>query len=167
MGAQGQGSPSNVLNQLGNQPTPTLIFGGETRAAIVSQFIRTNYSFKDRYLFTGTIRRDGSSRFGANNKYGFFPSFSVGWRISEENFLKNVDFIQDLKLRTSYGVTGNQEIGDFLYSALMGTTNAAFGNAVVTGNSPLRESGYSLGTQQTARHRLGYQYSERSLEFHD
>ncbi|MCS7020068.1 MAG: TonB-dependent receptor [Cytophagales bacterium] len=138
MGAQGQGSPSNALNQLGNQPNPTLIFGGETRSAIVSQFIRTNYSFKDRYLFTGTIRRDGSSRFGANNKYGLFPSFSVGWRLSEENFLKDVDFIQDLKLRTSYGVTGNQEIGNFLYSALMGTTNAVFGNSVATGTAPVR-----------------------------
>ncbi|MCS6968993.1 MAG: TonB-dependent receptor [Cytophagales bacterium] len=138
MGAQAQGSPSNILNQLGNQPTPTLVFGGETRSAIVSQFIRGNYSYKDRYLFTGTIRRDGSSRFGKNNKYGFFPSFSVGWRISEENFLKSVDFIQDLKIRTSYGVTGNQEIGDFLYSALMVTANAAFGDAIVTGSAPVR-----------------------------
>lgn len=138
MGAVGQGSPSNALDQLGNQPTPVSISGGETRAGLVSQFIRVNYAFKDKYLFTGTVRRDGSSRFGANNKYGVFPSFSLGWRVSDEGFMKNVTFIQDLKVRGSYGITGNQNIGDFLYAALMGTTNTVFGNAVVAGNSPIR-----------------------------
>lgn len=138
MGASAQGAPSNVLDQLGNQPTPTLAFGGQTPSALVSQFVRANYSFRDKYLFTGTVRRDGSSRFGSNYKYGIFPSFSLGWRVSEEPFLKKVAAIQELKLRASYGSTGNQNIGDFLYAALMGGANTVWGNAVATGLAPGR-----------------------------
>lgn len=74
-----------------------------------SFFSRINYSFKDRYLFTATVRADGSSKFGANNKYGVFPSFSAGWRLSEESFLQSGPF-SDLKLRIGWGQTGNQEI---------------------------------------------------------
>lgn len=71
---------------------------------------RLNYNYKDKYLVTGTVRADGSSKFGANNKYGIFPSFSLGWRISEEDFLKNSTAISNLKLRGGWGKTGNQEI---------------------------------------------------------
>jgi TonB-linked SusC/RagA family outer membrane protein len=71
---------------------------------------RLNYNYKDKYLVTGTVRADGSSKFGANNKYGIFPSFSLGWRISEEDFLKNSSAISNLKLRGGWGKTGNQEI---------------------------------------------------------
>ena len=74
-----------------------------------SFFSRVNYQFKDRYLLTATVRADGSSKFGANNKYGIFPSFSAGWRLSEEEFLKSSPF-NDLKLRAGWGRTGNQEI---------------------------------------------------------
>lgn len=78
-----------------------------TRASL---FGRVNYVFNNRYLFTTTLRRDGSSKFGANNKYAYFPSAAFAWRISEENFMKNIDFISNLKLRLSYGVTGNDRI---------------------------------------------------------
>ncbi|MFM6948265.1 MAG: SusC/RagA family TonB-linked outer membrane protein [Aquirufa sp.] len=71
---------------------------------------RLNYNYKEKYLVTGTVRADGSSKFGANNKYGIFPSFSLGWRISEEDFLKNSTAISNLKLRGGWGKTGNQEI---------------------------------------------------------
>jgi len=71
---------------------------------------RLNYNYKEKYLVTGTVRADGSSKFGANNKYGIFPSFSLGWRISEEDFLKNSSAISNLKLRGGWGKTGNQEI---------------------------------------------------------
>lgn len=74
---------------------------------------RLNYSFNGKYLFTATLRRDGSSRFGENNKYGTFPSFAFGWRASEEIFLKDVDFLSNLKVRLGYGVVGNQEIGNY------------------------------------------------------
>ncbi len=79
---------------------------------LVSFYGRLNYNYADRILVTGTVRRDGSSRFGEGNKWGTFPSGSVAWRISKEKFF-NVDAISDLKLRVSYGLTGNQEIGNY------------------------------------------------------
>jgi TonB-linked SusC/RagA family outer membrane protein len=91
---------SLVLNQPG---------GFATINELQSFFGRVTYGFKDKYLVTGTLRVDGSSKFGANNKYGSFPSFSVGWRISEEPFMKSSPF-SDLKLRAGWGSTGNQEI---------------------------------------------------------
>jgi iron complex outermembrane receptor protein len=91
----------------------TLVNNRPTGFALVNElqsfFSRVNYQFKDKYLFTATVRVDGSSKFGANNKYGVFPSISAGWRISEEAFLKNSIFT-DLKLRAGWGQTGNQEI---------------------------------------------------------
>jgi TonB-linked SusC/RagA family outer membrane protein len=85
--------------------------GSAAEHVLLSYFGRANYSFNDKYLLSATIRRDGSSRFGQNNRFGTFPAFSVGWRISEEAFLKeNVSFIDDLKIRYGWGMTGNQEI---------------------------------------------------------
>ncbi|MCP1385487.1 SusC/RagA family TonB-linked outer membrane protein [Runella salmonicolor] len=82
-----------------------------------SFFSRVNYQYKDRYLMTATVRADGSSKFGSNNKYGIFPSFSLGWRLSEEEFLKSLPF-SDLKLRAGWGKTGNQEIPSKITQAL-------------------------------------------------
>lgn len=84
-------------------------FGGNTfqTTKFISDFFRVNYSYLNKYLFQASIRRDGSSVFGANNQWGYFPAVSLGWRISQEEFLKNSDFIRDLKLRVSYGETGN------------------------------------------------------------
>jgi TonB-dependent starch-binding outer membrane protein SusC len=82
--------------------------GYGTPTTLVSQFFRADYSFSDKYLFSATVRRDGSSRFGANTRYGVFPSFSAGWRISEESFLAGIPAISDLKIRGGYGTMGNQ-----------------------------------------------------------
>lgn len=81
--------------------------------AMNSYYARITYSFNEKYLFTATGRYDGSSRFGANNKYAFFPSIGAAWRVSEEDFLRNNTLISNLKLRASYGVSGNQEIGQY------------------------------------------------------
>ena len=87
----------------------------------MSYLARINYSLYDRYLFSVNGRVDGSSRFGGNNKYGFFPSGSVAWRISEEGFMEPVKaVISNLKLRTSYGFTGNTEIGVYESLATIG-----------------------------------------------
>lgn len=75
--------------------------------SLMSYFARVNYSYNDRYLFTGMLRRDGSSRVGINNRWGYFPAFSAGWRISKEDFMQNLHFIDDLKLRAGWGETGN------------------------------------------------------------
>lgn len=108
-----------------------------------SFFGRVNYTYRDRYLLTGTVRADGSSKFGANNKYGVFPSFSVGWRLSEEPFLKNGPF-SDLKLRMGWGRTGNQEIPSKITQALF-TSNVSASTSY-----PLDAStNYAAGTTYT------------------
>ncbi|MFB6278934.1 MAG: SusC/RagA family TonB-linked outer membrane protein [Salinibacter sp.] len=93
-------------------------FVSESQSRLISFFGRVNYTFKDRYIAKVSIRRDGSSRFGPEQRWGIFPSASVGWRINREPFLKDVDFLSNLKLRASWGQTGNQEIGNFLYESL-------------------------------------------------
>jgi TonB-linked SusC/RagA family outer membrane protein len=123
-----------ILNQPG---------GFATINELQSFFSRVNYGFKDKYLVTATVRVDGSSKFGANNKYGSFPSFSFGWRISEEPFMKSSPF-SDLKLRAGWGKTGNQEIPSKI-------TQARF-TSVVSGTTsyPLNPSGpYPAGTTYT------------------
>ena len=105
-----------------------------------SYFSRVNYQYKDKYLVTATVRADGSSKFGANNKYGIFPSFSVGWRIAQEDFLKSSAF-SDLKLRAGWGRTGNQEIPSKITQALF--TSQVSGTA----SYPLYPTGaYPAGT---------------------
>lgn len=100
--------------------------GSGTANSLLSFFGKVNYAFRNRYLVSGTIRRDGSSRFGSANRYGIFPAASAGWRLSEEPFIKeSLPFISDLKLRYGWGKTGNQSIADNaiydLYSAIYGT----------------------------------------------
>ncbi|MHA6248284.1 SusC/RagA family TonB-linked outer membrane protein [Pontibacter sp. CAU 1760] len=99
----------------------------KSEAILIGFLGRVTYSYKDRYLFTSNIRRDGSSRFGENNRWGWFPSVSVGWRIMQEEFMQNVSFIDDLKLRIGYGVTGNQEgIADYASRLLYGPSGSYF-----------------------------------------
>ena len=88
----------------------------KNKSTLLSYLGRANYVFDDKYILTVTGRADGSSRFGDNNKWGFFPSGAVAWRVSNEKFMRSLSFINDLKLRTSYGMTGNQEIG--LYNSI-------------------------------------------------
>jgi TonB-linked SusC/RagA family outer membrane protein len=95
------------------QPTPTT---GQSLSRIISLFSRANYSYDDKYLLTATLRADGSSKFAAGNRLGFFPAASVAWRISREEFMKSLTPVSDLKLRFSYGLAGNNRIGDFLYT---------------------------------------------------
>lgn len=82
--------------------------GYNTPTTLESQFVRADYSFSDKYLLSATVRRDGSSRFGENNRYGVFPSVSAGWRVSEESFMAGAEFLSDLKIRGGYGTMGNQ-----------------------------------------------------------
>ncbi|MBO8456202.1 MAG: TonB-dependent receptor [Bacteroidetes bacterium] len=87
-------------------------YGSGEGYSLVSFFAKVNYTFADRYLFSATVRHDGSSRFGRNNRFATFPSFSLGWRISEENFMRNARWLDDMKIRVSWGQTGNQEISN-------------------------------------------------------
>lgn len=135
-GVSANGTTNNNLNQISNQPIITSGSGSETHAGLVSAFGRLNYAYNDRYLMTATVRRDGSSRFGPNNKFGIFPSASIAWRISEESFMKGIHWADDMKIRASYGLTGNQSIGNFQYLATTASANYVFGNTQVGGIRP-------------------------------
>jgi len=110
----------------------------ETKNVLISYFGRLQYDYDSRYLVSGSIRRDGSSKFGANTKWGVFPAVSVGWRISEEAFLKSVDKISELKLRASWGVTGNNSAGDYASIGILSSANYNFNGVVVSGQVPNR-----------------------------
>ncbi len=90
----------------------TEVYGGAEGFSLISFFGKLNYTFDDRYMASLTLRRDGSSRFGKNNRYGTFPSVSAGWRINQEKFMQNISWIDNLKIRASWGQTGNQEISN-------------------------------------------------------
>ena len=125
-----------------------------------SYFSRLNYDFKEKYLLTGIIRRDGSSRFGSNNKYGTFPSFSLGWVVSKEGFWKENNLVNQLKLRGGYGVTGSDAIGDFKYlSTIGGGRNYTVGTSgsVTVGFSPNAPSNPDLKWEETSQLNIGFE----------
>jgi TonB-linked SusC/RagA family outer membrane protein len=100
---------------------------------LLAYFARANYSYKDKYLLSASFRREGSSRFGQFNKFGDFPAASIGWRISEESFMKDISFINDMKLRASWGVTGNNNIGNYPSLAFVGINNYILNNSFAPG----------------------------------
>ena len=106
--------------------------GYPTKWGINSFFGRVNYGFKDKYLFEANIRTDGSSRFAKGHKWGVFPSFSAAWRISEEGFVKNLGFVDNLKLRASWGQTGNERIDAFMYLPQYNTSNVVMNGSLVS-----------------------------------
>ncbi|WP_345244305.1 TonB-dependent receptor [Nibrella saemangeumensis] len=125
---------------------------GRSQWGLLSMLARLNYSYAEKYLLTATIRRDGSSRFGANNRWGTFPSVSAGWRLTEEPFIKTISVIDELKLRASYGLTGNNAIPNYGSIGLLSATNYNFGPAlgtIVNGFSPSSFSNQSLGWEST------------------
>ncbi|MCX6222883.1 MAG: TonB-dependent receptor [Bacteroidia bacterium] len=122
------GFPNDQVHTL-NAATTVLNFSSTASEwSLLSYIGRVNYSYLDKYLLTATLRRDGSSRFGKNNKWGYFPSASAGWRLSEEDFIKSVSWIDNLKLRLSYGVTGNNLIPNYGSVGLLKQSQYAWGN---------------------------------------
>ena len=128
---------------------------------LISFYGRVNYSFADKYLFQGSLRNDGSSAFGANNRWGLFPAVSVGWRLNQENFLKDVAFLDDLKLRAGYGVTGNSLGFDPLIATTRyGSTgyfyyNGKLANAI----GPTQNENPDLKWEKTAMTNIGLDFS--------
>ncbi len=111
--ATAQDFPSDAYKKLSSAATKVDATSYSTENTLLSYFLRANYKFNDKYLVSLNGRVDGSSRFGANNRYGFFPAASVGWILTKESFLENVKWLNFLKLKASYGLTGNQSIPDF------------------------------------------------------
>ncbi len=127
---------------------------------VTSLFSRLNYSYDEKYLFTGIIRRDGSTNFGPNNKFGVFPSFSAGWVVSKEGFWKENQLINSLKIRGGYGVTGNDAIAPNGFLALIdGGRNYTFGSSgstILSGNSPSAPSNPDLKWEETSQLNIGF-----------
>jgi TonB-linked SusC/RagA family outer membrane protein len=154
----GTGTKDNNLNQLSNQ-TNFSASGSDVTAGLLSSFVRLNYNFDNKYLATATLRRDGSSKFGPENRYGLFPSGSLAWRITEENFLQSNNIIDDLKLRISYGLTGNQNIGNFAFITRAGNAPYVFGNSVQVGNAPQNMGNPRLKWEATIQFDMGMDVS--------
>ncbi|GAA0557024.1 SusC/RagA family TonB-linked outer membrane protein [Chitinophaga japonensis] len=124
----------------------------ETKNVLISWFGRVQYGYRDKYLLSASIRRDGSSRFGNNTKWGVFPAVSAGWRILEEPFMKGLRNVSELKLRASWGHSGNNNIGDFSQSALLGFANYVLGTgegALVKGQVPSNIPNPDLGWEKS------------------
>ena len=143
-------------------PTDQITAGGGESAIhrVNSLFTRLNYNYGGRYLVTGVFRRDGSSRFGSNNRYGYFPSASVGWVISAENFWPTNKVVNFVKLRGGYGVVGNDNIGDYAYlSTVGGGRNYAFGTdgEYYNGVSPNAPSNPDLRWEETTQINIGFE----------
>jgi TonB-linked SusC/RagA family outer membrane protein len=117
--------------------------------SLVSYLARFNYNYKGRYLLGASIRRDGSNRFASNNKYGNFPAVSAGWIISEEPFLKSLQWLSFLKLRGSYGLVGNNNIGNYSQYANIGNANTVFGSTIASGVSLNSLSNDDLAWERT------------------
>ena len=127
---------------------------------LISFYGRVTYDYKGKYLVTATLRRDGSSKFGANHKWGTFPSASVAWRISDEGFMKSAEWLDDLKIRASYGVTGNQDIGNYKTMAIYGDAGYYYNNGEYnTQYSPIQNENPDLKWEQTAQLDLGVDFS--------
>lgn len=141
--------PYESLGSLNLAKTPTGASTSHTSYAAASFFGRASYDYKEKYLLTVSARYDGSSRFGSNKKWGVFPSFSVGWKINEESFLKDQDWLSLLKLRTSWGMAGNDRIGDYSYMALLGIYNTSWGDQIISGTAPNRIANEDLQWEHT------------------
>ena len=147
--------PNNVFLNLAIDTTD-LAGGGANESALFSIFSRANYSYKDKYSVTAIVRRDGSSRFGPNNRFGIFPSVGLAWVASDEEFLNNLGPLNFLKFRAGWGVNGNQEIGDFQFlSRLISNNNYTFGGGVSVGTSPLSIENQDIMWEESEQYNLG------------
>jgi TonB-linked SusC/RagA family outer membrane protein len=156
--AQGFSNPALIYNGMQNGTVPALSTGAWEEKSI-SYMGRVNYTFKDRYMITGTVRKDGFSGFGPNNKFATFPSLSLGWVASEEPFVKNVKWLNFLKLRASVGVNGNQGIGRYSSFAKMSSTSYVYGATTAIAVYPSSLGNSDLGWESTLSYNLGLDYA--------
>lgn len=156
--AQATKFPDNLVENINGG---TVSAGGEaiTVHTLLSYLARVNYSFKDKYLVTATMRRDGSSRFGSDNRWGTFPSASLGWRVSEEGFMKGIRAISDLKLRASYGLTGNNAIGEYRAIGQLRDANYVIGNGLAPGLGRSSFTNSLLGWESMKQLDLGLDFN--------
>lgn len=157
--AYGEGLPQG-LEEIDAATTNRSNEGNSWRSVLTSILGRVFYSYQNKYLFTATIRRDGSSKFGKNNRYGYFPSFSLGWNVAEEKFMEDVHWLDQLKLRGGYGVLGNQEIDNYQYSSTITTgINYPDGNGgLLQGAFPKNFANPDIKWEETAMTNVGIDF---------
>lgn len=160
--ASRRGFASDVTQEINAGSKTNMDNGGSSSSwALFSYFARINYAFRDKYLLTATVRRDGSSRFGPEQRYGTFPSVSGAWRISEEPFFKslNSSVVNGVKLRAGYGETGNQEIGNYPYASVLVTGQYNFNGQLVNTVYPLAMSNPSVHWEAVQQTNIGVDVS--------
>lgn len=157
----GNGYPNDLVHTINAASNITSWSATAYEWSLLSALARVQYSYQQRYMLSATIRADGSSRFGQNNRWGTFPSVSAGWYISEEKFMKNLRWLSSLKLRASYGISGNFNIGNYDYYATLGEDNYVFGpgdGTLVSGLYPNTAGNPNLGWEKTAMFDIGLEF---------
>ncbi len=149
----GSGFVSDALPNVASASTPTTTSATGTEWALLSQFSRLNYRFRDKYLLEGSLRRDGSSRFGANRRFGTFWAASAGWVLSDESFMKDISFINLLKLKASLGTAGNDRIENF---ASLGLYEAGQDYNGLAGLLPSQPANLNLSWEETRQFDIGF-----------
>jgi len=148
--AQGFGSDDITTLNAANNISASGTYTFETKKVLLSYFGRAQYGYKDKYLLTASIRRDGSSNFGRDTKWGVFPSASLGWNIDKEKFIADVDFISNMKLRASWGLAGNNTFSDDYASiSRIGFSNYSYGGNFVTGQVPINSANPNLSWEES------------------
>lgn len=140
-----------------NAGTMYALTSDESEYSMISYLGRINYVYDNRYMLTTTLRSDGSSRFGRNKKWGTFPSVSLGWRISQEKFMQEVEQISDLKIRASFGISGNNRIGNYSAIGLLSTGFYPTGDAVQNTVNPNTMPNDDLGWERTRQYNVGFE----------
>lgn len=151
----------NLNELLLGKSTQAVVFSDITVNELQSFFGRVNYNLLDKYLFTANFRADGSTKFGSNNKYGYFPSAAVAWRMSEENFIKQLDVFSNLKMRLGAGITGNQEITSKIASEALGTVTGAVlngGSTITPGYTLIRTPNPDIKWEKTTQYNWGVDF---------
>lgn len=146
-------------NRLGDANQITGANTNLSQWTLLSYMGRVNYDYKEKYLLTATVRMDGSSRFGANTKFGIFPSVAVGWNLSEEPFIRDISAIDQLKLRASWGAIGNQAINPYQTQSLLGRTSYAWDNTAAYGYRPNTIGNPDLRWETSTTKNLGLDFS--------
>lgn len=152
-------APSQLYHRLGDASQITGANTDLIEWALLSYMARINYDYKGKFLLTATARADGSSRFGENNKFGYFPSAAFGWNMHQEEFLKNSSFVDQLKFRISYGSIGNQAINPYQTQALLGRTSYAWDNTAAFGYWPTSIGNPDLRWETSTTFNTGVDFS--------
>lgn len=138
---------------------PDNTYDNRTDYTFQSWLVRAQYTFKDRYMLSASIRGDGSSRFAKNTRWGYFPAASVGWRMNQEEFLREITWLDELKLRASVGQTGNAQIGNYDHLALYSSSQIDMGNGVVTQYYPQKIANDDLGWEKNTQYNVGVDFN--------